>query len=102
MSEHAHAVSPTTYVIVLLALLALTVLTVAVSFLPVPEIWHLLVGMTIATVKATLVVLFFMHLLHSTRLTWVVAVAGVFWLTILFSLTLSDYFTRMEIGVPGH
>ena len=48
----------------------------------------------IAVVKAVLVLLFFMHLLHSTRLTWVVIGASLFWLGILMVLTLSDYLTR--------
>jgi cytochrome c oxidase subunit 4 len=52
------------------------------------------IALTIAIVKATFVVLYFMHLRYSTRLTWVVAASGVFWLGILFALTLSDYLTR--------
>jgi cytochrome c oxidase subunit 4 len=75
------------------ALIALTVLTVGVSFLDLGA-WHTVVGLTIACCKALLVAFFFMHLLSSTRLTWVVAVAGLFWLGILIGLTLSDYLTR--------
>jgi cytochrome c oxidase subunit 4 len=52
------------------------------------------VAITIAVIKATLVAWFFMHLRDSTRLTWVFAVSGIFWLGILFVLTLTDYLTR--------
>ncbi|MBI2220843.1 MAG: cytochrome C oxidase subunit IV family protein, partial [Acidobacteria bacterium] len=53
-----------------------------------------IVALTIAVTKATLVVLFFMHVKYSTRLTWVVAASGVVWLAIMVSLTLSDYLSR--------
>ena len=49
----------------------------------------------IAVFKATLVVLFFMHVKYSTRLTWVVVVGSVFWLGILLALTMTDYLTRV-------
>jgi cytochrome c oxidase subunit 4 len=52
------------------------------------------VALTIAVIKATLVVLYFMHLRYSSKLTQVVVAAGVCWLIILFALTLSDYLTR--------
>ena len=58
------------------------------------------VMLTIAIIKATLVVLFFMHVRWSTRLTWVVAAAGFFWLLILFGITMGDYMTRGWIA--GH
>jgi cytochrome c oxidase subunit 4 len=48
----------------------------------------------IAITKATLVVLYFMHVRWSTRLTWVVVASGFFWLLILFGLTMQDYLTR--------
>ena len=51
-------------------------------------------ALVIAVFKATLVVLFFMHVKYSTRLTWAVVVGSVFWLGILLVLTMSDYLTR--------
>jgi cytochrome c oxidase subunit 4 len=51
-------------------------------------------AMTIAVLKAVVVVLFFMHVKYSTRLTWVVVIGGVFWLGILLVLLFSDYLTR--------
>ena len=50
--------------------------------------------LAIAVFKATLVVLFFMHVKYSSRLTWAVVLGGVFWLGILLVLTMSDYLTR--------
>jgi cytochrome c oxidase subunit IV len=52
------------------------------------------IALLIATIKAVLVVLFFMHLIYSTRLTWVVIVAAFLWLAVLFVLTFADYLTR--------
>ena len=51
-------------------------------------------ALTIATFKAILVILFFMHVYHTTRLTKLVVVSGLLWLVILIALTLSDYFSR--------
>ena len=61
-----------------------------------------IVALVIAVFKATLVVLFFMHVRYSTRLTWAVVVGSVFWLGILLALTLSDYLTRpwLVFGPP--
>jgi cytochrome c oxidase subunit 4 len=85
--------SPPTYFVVFAALVALTVLTVSVSFLELGS-WHTPVGVGVGIVKALLVVLFFMHLWGSTRLTWLVVAAALFWFGILIALTLSDYLTR--------
>ncbi len=92
-----------TYIAVLVALLVLTVLTVCVSFIPLPPIGHVVAGLSIAALKATLVVLFFMHALHSPRITWCVIVASIGWVLILFSLTYADYLTRGSLPqMPGH
>jgi len=55
---------------------------------------NVVVALTIAVIKATLVVLYFMHVRWSSRLTWVFVCAGFFWLAIMVALTLSDYLTR--------
>jgi cytochrome c oxidase subunit IV len=92
-----------TYIVVLVMLLGLTVLTVAVSFVPLPPAGHVAAGLTIATLKATLVVLIFMHALHSPRVTWCVILVSIAWLVILFSLTYTDYLTRGALPqIPGH
>lgn len=56
--------------------------------------WNAVVALTIAVAKATLVVLYFMHVRYSSKLTWVFVGAGIIWLIILFAFTLSDYLTR--------
>lgn len=86
-------VGPVTYLVIFILLLGLTVATVAAAYAPFGG-WHLPIALAIAGLKATLVVLFFMHLLHSTRLTYVVVVSGLFWLGILLVLTFNDYLTR--------
>ncbi len=78
---------------VFLALMILTGLTTWVAFFDL-GLLSPVVALTIAILKASLVVLFFMHLRWSSRLTWVVGGAGLFWVGILFVLSLSDYLTR--------
>ena len=85
--------TPRTYLRVFAGLIALTAATLAVGHVDL-GIWHAAAGLGIAFGKATLVVLFFMHLRHSSRLTWVMALSGVFWLAILIGLTLTDVMTR--------
>ncbi len=92
-----------TYVIVCALLVLLTFLTVGISFFPIEGRWHLILGLLIALAKATLVVLFFMHVLISPRVTWIVIVVSCFWLLILMALTFTDYATRGMIPfMPGH
>jgi cytochrome c oxidase subunit 4 len=96
-------ISSRTYVLVCAALILLTILTVGFSFAHVSGIWHIAVGLLIALVKASLVILFFMHALISPRLTWIVIAVAVFWLGILLVLTLTDYVSRgMVPFMPGH
>jgi cytochrome c oxidase subunit 4 len=91
MSE---SITPTrTYYSVFAALIALTLLTVGVSFLDLGR-WHTMVGVLIGVVKASLVGLFFMHLLHSSKASWLAVLAGLFWVGILMVLTLTDYLSR--------
>ena len=92
--------SKQTYLAVFAALAALTVLTVAVSFVELHGALHVGVALLIATAKALLVALFFMHVLYSKRLVWLVACAAILWLGILFALTFSDYISRNWLGYP--
>jgi cytochrome c oxidase subunit 4 len=92
-----------TYVVVCVVLILLTLLTLGVSFAPLPGVWHTFLGLTIGLCKAVLVVLFFMHALISPRLTWTVIIVMSFWLGILVALTFADYLTRGMIPfTPGH
>jgi len=56
--------------------------------------WNAVAALTIAVVKGTLVVLYFMHVRYSSRLTWVFVSSGLIWLIVLIALTLGDYMTR--------
>ncbi|HEY4310291.1 MAG TPA: cytochrome C oxidase subunit IV family protein [Pirellulales bacterium] len=99
----ARVLSVGVYATVLLVLLALTVLTVSVSFLPLSGGAHIAAGLTIGLVKASLVALVFMHVISSPRLTWIVIVVALFWLVLLFGLIFCDYATRGLItSMPGH
>lgn len=88
-----HVSSVRLYIAVFVGLIALTGATVGLSRLEL-GVWHAPVGLAIASAKALLVILFFMHVLHSSRLTWLVVLSGAFWLAILMSLTLTDYASR--------
>jgi len=88
-----HVVPPRVYYAVYAMLLLFTYLTVQIAFFDL-GVLNTILAVTIAVLKATLVALFFMHLKYSSKLTWVVAIGGVFWLGILLTLTFSDYLTR--------
>lgn len=92
MSEHI--VYPRVYVAIFLALMVGTGLTVWAAFQNFPGPLNAVVALTIAVTKATLVVLYFMHVRYSSRLVWLIVAAGLFWLMIMFALTISDYSTR--------
>ena len=88
-----HVAPKSMYYLVFLALMVGTALTVGAAFVDMGALNNV-VMLGIAITKATLVVLFFMHVRWGTRLTWVVAASGFFWLLILFGLTMQDYLTR--------
>jgi cytochrome c oxidase subunit 4 len=99
-NEHTHIDSVGTYVKILLALLVATGLTSWVANIDLGP-FSTVVALGIATVKMTLVALFFMHIRHSTKLTKLVVVGGLLWLAILLVLTMTDFATRGILGVPG-
>ena len=93
-ATHGHHIAPISlYITIFAALMVGTVLTVVVAKFDLGPLNNI-VMLAVAIAKALLVVLYFMHVRWSTRLTWVVAGAGFFWLLILFTLTMSDYLTR--------
>jgi cytochrome c oxidase subunit 4 len=79
--------------VIFLALMVGTAVTVGIAFVDL-GLFNAVAALTIAVAKATLVVLYFMHVRYGTRLTWAVVAGGVFWLGILLTLTFSDYLTR--------
>ncbi len=96
----SHVVSIRTNITVFIALLILLFATVGGAFLPSGPL-HLPVALTIATAKAVLIGLFFMHLYYRHQLTWVVSIASLLWLGILLALTLSDFLSRGWVNIPG-
>jgi len=88
-----HVAPRSMYYTVFAALIVGTALTVAASRVDMGPLNNV-VMLLIACTKATLVILYFMHVRWSTRLTWVVVMAGFFWLLILFGLGMSDFLTR--------
>jgi len=97
MSEHI--VYPRVYITIFLVLMAGTGLTVVAAFRDFPGPLNAVVALTIAVVKATFVVLYFMHVRYSPRLIWLVIAAALFWMAILFALTISDYSTRSWLPI---
>ena len=92
MSEHI--VSVKVYITIFLVLLVGTALTVLAAFMDFRWKFNTIIALTIATVKATFVVLYFMHVRYSSRLVWVIVASALFWMAILFAFTFSDYLTR--------
>lgn len=96
-----HVTSRKVYLLIFAALMVLTAATVVVAKIDL-GVLNDVVAMGIAVAKALLVLLFFMHVRYSTRLTVLTAVGGFLWLAILISLTLGDYLTRgVLLPVPG-
>jgi cytochrome c oxidase subunit IV len=91
-AEH-HIVSPMVYLIIFGALLVCTALTIGASYLEMGP-WNPVVAIAIACFKATLVVLFFMHVKYGSKLMKLTVGAGLFTFLILVGMSLSDYFTR--------
>jgi cytochrome c oxidase subunit 4 len=96
----SHIASKGLYYTIFAALMVLTAITVAAAYLDLGML-NTPIALGIAVFKATLVVLFFMHVKYATRLTWVVLVSGFFWLGILFVLTMSDYLSRAWLMTPA-
>jgi cytochrome c oxidase subunit 4 len=95
-----HHITPVrNYVLVFLALITLTVTTVLVSKVELGE-FNFVVAMTIAVIKASLVVWFFMHVNRSSSLTRLFVFAGLFWMAILLVFVLSDYISRGWVAKP--
>ena len=113
MPEHSenseHIVPVWLYLLIFTALFVLTIVTASVAFKDLSTTIHghavnfnPVVALGIAIFKATLVILFFMHVKYSARLTKVVVGAGIFWLLILLSLTMADYLSRGLLTSPPH
>jgi cytochrome c oxidase subunit IV len=91
-------VSRRTYALVFLALLVLTALTTGIAFVDLRGGWNNVVALTIAVAKAALVILYFMHVRYSDKLTWVFVGAGFFWLLIMIGGIMDDVRTRPSLS----
>lgn len=92
LHEH-HIVQPKLYLVILIVLLVLTATTTGVAFLDL-GVLNPVVALAIACIKATLVILFFMHLRYSSKLLKLTLCAGLFTFVLLIALTLTDYMSR--------
>jgi len=92
MSEHV--VPKRTYIAVWATLLAMTLITTLVAFVDLGR-FNTIVALSIATFKASLVVLFFMGARYTPRLTKVVIICGIFFLALLLSFSIVDYLSRL-------
>ena len=97
---NTHIDTVKTYVLVLVALLAATIITTLVAYVDLGD-FSVVAALAIACGKMMLVALFFMHVRHSTKLTKLVVVGGLLWLFILLALTMTDFLTRGILGVAG-
>jgi cytochrome c oxidase subunit 4 len=95
-----HVVPKKLYILVFAALIVFTGLTTSVAFINLGQ-WNTVVALAIAVSKASLVVLFFMHLRWSSGLMRMVLLSAFVWFAILVALTLSDEFTRQWTPVPS-
>ena len=101
MSDNgAHVLPLKIYLLIFAALLALTALTVQIAYVDLGFL-NTVVALGIACFKATLVVLYFMHLRYAASLPKLFWVAGLLWLVILLGITMSDYLTRQWIEQPA-
>ena len=99
MSSSSHIVPLRVYFLVFGALMILTGATVGAAYIDLGPL-NVLVALSIAICKGTLVVLFFMHVYYSTSLTKVIAASGFLWMIIFLALTLSDFLSREWISSP--
>jgi cytochrome c oxidase subunit 4 len=97
---HVHISPLSVYLAIFATLMVLTAVTVAIAYVDLGE-FNKVVALGIACFKATLVVLYFMHVKYASGLTKVFAVTGIFFLFILLSLTMIDYASRMWVNPPA-
>ena len=90
----AHILPKRLYYTIFAILMFCTYLTVQIAFFDLGPL-NTIAAIGIACFKATIVILFFMHVKYSTRLTWAVVLGSIFWFGILIALTMSDYLTRV-------
>lgn len=98
--HHDHIVALPVYFAVFAALIILTWVTAFVATIDLGRL-NVFVALSIAIFKASLVLLFFMHVKWATRLTKMIVMAGLYWLILLLFIVMMDIWTRNWMGVPG-
>jgi cytochrome c oxidase subunit 4 len=99
MTPQPHVVPVRVYAVIFAVLLGLTAITTAVAFVDLGRL-NVLIMLGIALTKATLVVLYFMHVRYGTRLTWLVVATGFGFLGLLVVTTTGDMLVRVLIPQP--
>jgi cytochrome c oxidase subunit 4 len=97
---HVHVTPLPVYLAIFATLMVLTGVTVAVAYVNLGQ-FNKVVALAIASFKATLVVLYFMHVKYASRMTKLIVVTGLFFLAILLSETMIDYASRMWVNPPA-
>jgi cytochrome c oxidase subunit 4 len=101
MADHSeHIVPKRVYYLVFLTLIVMTWVTAYVSTVDLGRL-NVFVALSIAIFKASLVILFFMHVKYGTKLTKMIVLAGIYWLILLLFIVMMDLWTRTWMGVPG-
>jgi cytochrome c oxidase subunit 4 len=99
-SAEPHVVPKRVYFLVFFTLIVMTWVTAYISTVDLGK-WNIFVALAIAIFKASIVVLFFMHVRYSSRMTKMIVCCGIFWLLLLLFITMTDIWTRSWMGVPG-
>ena len=92
-NEH-HIVTPFQYTLVFATLLLFTGITVGAAFIDFPGALNAIVALAIASFKASVVILFFMHVKYQSRLVKLTVASGFFTFLVLITMTLTDYMSR--------
>jgi len=82
------------------ALLILLIITVVAAFVHLGSVGNIMLAMTIAVAKMTLIILYFMHVRYSSKLTMVFAASGFLWMAIMLSFFVSDVAARPDVRPP--
>jgi cytochrome c oxidase subunit 4 len=98
--HHKHIMSVQTNLIVFAALMGLLVVTVAAAYM-IKGGWGIIVAMIIASIKAALILAYFMHIRFSSKLQMIFSVSAFFWLALMILITLSDYLSRGWLPIEG-
>jgi cytochrome c oxidase subunit 4 len=93
-SNDHHIIPPKTYIMIFLALIVGTIITVGVAYFDFGSM-NMVIAMLVATAKASLVLLYFMHLKYDNMMNRVIFLSGFFFLMLLFAFTMGDIFSRI-------